>query len=309
VNGESAKIEIIKPFERSFGLMKQVLFQPFDLKKWFVIGFAAWLANLGSGNYNFNPNRQDWKDTPYLQDFNEWLGQIPHGLLLGGIAAFIALLLAVGVVFAWLRARGKFIFIDCIAKNRAAIGAPWRQFREQGNSYFLFSLLVAVVLGVILIATALPFALPLIRHGRFAHENVYLICAIIAWAFLLIVVVFAWTILAHFMVVIMYRRHCRAREGLRAAISLISSYPGEIALYCFFWIVIAIGAGVVSCITILATCCIALLPYLGTVILLPVYVCLRGFGLLFIAQFGPEFDVWAASSDTAGASLPPPLPG
>jgi molecular chaperone DnaJ len=27
--------------------VKRVLFQPFDLGKWFVIGFAAWLAHLG----------------------------------------------------------------------------------------------------------------------------------------------------------------------------------------------------------------------------------------------------------------------
>ena len=28
--------------------MKKILFQPFELKKWLVIGFAAWLANLGA---------------------------------------------------------------------------------------------------------------------------------------------------------------------------------------------------------------------------------------------------------------------
>ena len=36
----------------------------------------------------------------------------------------------------------------------------------------------------------------------------------------------------------------------------------------------------------------------GTVILLPVYVCVRAFGLLFLRQFGPDYDVWA--------TLPPP---
>ncbi len=43
------KIEIFKPFGDGFELMKRILFQPFDLKKWLVIGFAAWLANLGGG--------------------------------------------------------------------------------------------------------------------------------------------------------------------------------------------------------------------------------------------------------------------
>jgi hypothetical protein len=40
MNGTESKIEIFKPFGEAFELMKKVLFQPFDLKKWLVIGFA-----------------------------------------------------------------------------------------------------------------------------------------------------------------------------------------------------------------------------------------------------------------------------
>jgi len=53
MNGTEPKIEIFKPFGEAFELMKGILFQPFDVKKWFVIGFAAWLANLGSGGFNY----------------------------------------------------------------------------------------------------------------------------------------------------------------------------------------------------------------------------------------------------------------
>jgi len=34
VNGSAAKIEIFKPLDEAFELMKKILFQPFDLKKW-----------------------------------------------------------------------------------------------------------------------------------------------------------------------------------------------------------------------------------------------------------------------------------
>jgi len=48
--------------------MKKILFQPFDLKKGLVIGFAAWLSNLASGNYNYNyRGRSDWKDVPFSE--------------------------------------------------------------------------------------------------------------------------------------------------------------------------------------------------------------------------------------------------
>jgi hypothetical protein len=59
-----------------------------------------------------------------------------------------------------------------------------------------------------------------------------------------------------------------------------------------------------------ATCCLAALPYIGTVILLPVFVCLRAYGLLFIRQFGPDYDVWAAipAATSPTSTEPPPLP-
>ena len=64
MNGNGSKIEIFKPFGESFELMKKILFQPFNLSKWLVIGFAAWLANLGgggggAGNFNYPDNRRE----------------------------------------------------------------------------------------------------------------------------------------------------------------------------------------------------------------------------------------------------------
>jgi hypothetical protein len=310
VNGSEEKIEIFKPFEESFTLTKKILFQPFDISKWFVIGFAAWLANLGSGNYNFNWRGNDWKDSPAFQSVSEWFSEIPRWVLFGGIAAIIILLLSIMIVLAWLRARGRFMFIDCIVNNRGAIAGPWREFREQGNSYFLLSLIVGIVTALILAIAGLPFIVPLLKRGTFQHANVYFICTIAFWLVILVTVVLAWAMIAHFMVAIMYRRRCLAREGFRTAVSLIANYPGEITLYCLFWIVLGIGTAIASCLLVLATCCIALLPYIGTVILLPLYVCLRTFGLRFIRQFGPDYDVWAAVPETApvAPTVPPPLP-
>ncbi len=40
------------------------------------------------------------------------------------------------------------------------------------------------------------------------------------------------------------------------------------------------------------TCCIVALPYVGTVILLPLYVTYRLFSVEFLAQFDPGFDLF-----------------
>jgi len=310
VNGSAAKIEIFQPLDEAFELMKKILFQPFDLKKWLVIGFAAWLSNLGSGGYNFRFNRGDWKGVPWFQGLDNTINQIPHWILLTGLGVIIALVFALMIVFAWLRARGRFMFVDCIVKNRGAIAEPWREFREQGNSYFLLALLAGFIIVIVAGVASLPFMLPIIRGVTFLHlHDVYLICMIALWAVVFVLLILAWTLISHFMVAIMYRRRCLALEAFSAAVSLITNYPGEITLYCLFWIALGIGAAIVACAVILATCCIALIPYIGTVILLPLLVCLRAFGLRFIRQFGPDYDVWAAMPEASPtSSIPPPLP-
>jgi hypothetical protein len=62
--------------------------------------------------------------------------------------------------------------------------------------------------------------------------------------------------------------------------------------------------GIATC----ATCCLAVLPYIGTVILLPIFVCLRAFGLFFIRQFGPDYDVFATLPPPETSATPPSLP-
>jgi len=133
------------------------------------------------------------------------------------------------------------------------------------------------------------------RHYLYLHRDrldVYVLLAIAAWVFLILLLIIAWALIASFMVPVMYRRHCRAYEAFCAAVSLIASHPGEIVLYCLFLIVLVVATGLISCFAICATCCVAALPYIGTVILLPVLILFRSFSLAFLRQFGADYDVW-----------------
>ncbi len=294
MNGTEPKIEIFKPFGEAFELMKRILFQPFDVKKWFVIGFAAWLANLGSGSFNYQYNRRE-----DVQKLNEAISQIPHPILVTGVCVLILFVLVLIVLFAWLRARGRFMFIDCLVKNRGAIAEPWRAFQKEGNSYFLFSLVVAFVLMVFAALLSLPLIILAIkgRYYLYLHRdrlNVYVLLAIAAWVFAILLVIIAWALIANFMAPVMYRQRYRASGAFGIVVRLIAAQPGEILLYCLFLIVLALATAIVACLVTCATCCIAAIPYIGTVILLPVFVLLRSFSLLFLRQFGPEYDVWAS---------------
>src|SRR5437899_2382705 len=213
MNGTEPKIEIFKPFGEAFELMKRILFQPFDVKKWFVIGFAAWLANLGGCGLNYQYNRRE-----DVQKLNEAISQIPHPILVTGACVLILFVLVLIVLFAWLRARGRFMFIDCVVKNRGAVAEPWREFRKEGNSYFLFSLVVGLCFLIFAALLSLPLIILAIkgRYYLYLHRDrldLYVISLIAAWVFIILLLVFVWALIAIFMTLVMYRRRCQAHEA------------------------------------------------------------------------------------------------
>ena len=307
MNGTEPKIEIFKPFGDAFELMKKILFQPFDLKKWLVMGFAAWLANLcgggGGGGFNYPDNRQG--DT---QKLDEMISQIPQPILITGICILVCLLLLLIVLVAWLRARGRFIFVDCIVRNRAAIVEPWKQFRAEGNSFFLFSLVVLLVLIAVLAVAGLILIVPFIPRGAQAEPGVGFWFGLSLFVFVAVCLAFVWALASQLMVPIMYRQRCRARLALSQALDLVTSHPGPILLCVLFLLLLGVAVVVISCAVACATCCIAAIPYVGTVILLPIPVTLAAFSLLFVRQFGPDYDVWAEfiPAEFLPVLMPPP---
>ncbi len=293
MDGVDAKIEIFKPFGQAFELMKKILFQPFDLKRWLVIGFAAWLANLGGGgggNFRYPDNGRE-----YIRKLGEKISEIPGPILVTGICILVCLVLLLIVLIAWLRARGRFVFVDSIVRNRAAIVQPWKEYRVEGNSFCLFSLVVALVLFLVLGIAGLGLILPFIHRGAQAEHGIGFWIGLSLFVFIAVCVALVWGLLSQLMVPIMYRRRCRARLAFVEVMDLVASHPGTIFLYVLFVLVLAIAVLVISCVVLCATCCVAAIPYVGSVILLPVSVTLGAFLLLFLRQFGSDYDVWAAS--------------
>jgi hypothetical protein len=287
-----SKIEIFKPFGEAFELMKRILFQPFDFKKWLVIGFAAWLANLGAGGGgNFNFSDSERKEA---HNFNEAIGQIPQPVLIAGICVLICIVVVLIVVFAWLRARGRFILVDCVVRNRAAIVEPWKEFRPEGNSFFLFSLLMALMSIVVIVIAGLALIVPFIPWRDHAQPGIGFWVGLSLFVFVAVCLAFIWALVSQLMIPIMYRQRCGARLAFAQVVDLVSSQPGVILLYVLFLLLLGVGVFMIACAITCATCCIAAIPYVGTVILLPIPVTLGAFSLLFLRQFGADYDVWAA---------------
>jgi len=309
MNEAAPKIEVFKPFGEAFELTKKILLQPFDIKKWCLIGFAAFLAGHFGGGFNFPLPFGNFRATRTQQNLphftvEQWRPWLP--LIIFGFIVFILVFI---VIVTWLKARGNFIFTDCIVRNRGAIAEPWREYRKEGNSYFKFQLAIMFASIVVFTAVALTlfFAGWVIRGSR--HSNlvglpIFMVLLFVLWIAFGILI----NVIMYFMAPVMYRQRCLAIDAFREVLRLLATNPTPFVLFCLFGLVLLLAmivtAGIVSCVT----CCAASLPYVGTVILLPVYVCVRAFGLLFLRQFGPDYDVWATLLPLGSPPISPASP-
>ena len=321
ITNQPLDISVTAPVSAALERVKQVLFRPFDLGKWFTIGFCAWLALLGEqggggggGNYNFG-SHHGVDGNGFMQWFNRAKDYVMDNLawIVPLAVAVVLLVLALGILFTWLNSRGKFMFLHCVALNKAEVVAPWNQFAREANSLFWFQ----VVLGLIGFAVTLPLlgliAILIIGMVKAGAATVIGVTGA-AGALLLIIalaVVFAVIrkLTVDFVVPIMFLRRKNCLAGWRELRGLFTGNVGNFILYFLFQIVLAMVIGMMVLIVVIATCCIAgcfmALPYLGTVLLLPVHVFSRAYSLSYLAQFGSAFDVFPSVPAAAPGTIPP----
>ena len=296
MNGNGSKIEIFKPFGESFELMKKILFQPFDLRKWLVIGFAAWLANLGGGgggvgNFNYPDNRREG-----AQKLNETIGQIPQPILITGICILVCLIFFLIVLVAWLRARGRPACAPSIPIPRgtsSTTSPPVGSASSTPRSSPISAMRPPTCWSTPPTGTPPRSAASSIPWGDQGQPGVAFWIGLSLFVFVAVCLAFVWALASQLMVPIMYRQRCPARLAFAQAVDLVTSHPGPILLYVLFLLLLGVAVFMISCAVTCATCCIAAIPYVGTVILLPIPVTLGAFSLLFLRQFGPDYDVWA----------------
>src|SRR5437016_249443 len=299
MNGTSRNIEILAPFNQAIELTRLILFRPFDITKWLVIGFAGFLSGwLNSGGGSINPwSFRGWNTSnaqpPTLQ-FRSF--HIDHAgvFFLVLIALLVIVFFTFLILWLWITARGRFIFIDCVVRNRAAITEPWREFRREGNRFFLFLivLVVASIAVVALLAGMVFGSLMLWRNYHISNTPALLVLvpiAVFTWVAFAVVV----NLITYFMPPVMYTRRCSPGDAARAILRLILDDPVPFILFILFMLALWIGWIMVGCLVTCLTCCLASLPYIGTVMVLPVPVFFRSFSLLFLRQFGADWDVWS----------------
>lgn len=285
---------LLEPLSRALDWTGQVLFRPFDIKKWFVLGFCAWLSQLGQGgggssNWNLSGDEARYK----VERAHDW------ALAHLGLVIFIAVTLVVlGIVlillFTWLSSRGKFMFVDGVVRDRGAVVEPWHRFRQLGNSLFFFRVVFGICAFIVIGATVGMMALSLFALGIDERDpGAGVLAFIILWILVIMALAFAVALVAlavhDFVVPIMWVRGSRVMDAWSEFLTLLSGRPGVFFLYVLLRFLVAVVVIAISCIVVCVTCCVAAIPYIGTVLLLPLHVFHRSFSLYFLSQFGPDY--------------------
>jgi hypothetical protein len=323
-------INFTRAFDSAWERTLVILFRPFDLGKWLTIGFSAFLAGFLQGGNGFNSsfntngfNKTNASQMPNfsMHGFNSGVSQAFSGLQMGmivfiGVVVFVLVMVFIVLLY-WLGARGQFLFLDNIVRNRGAIAWPWKYYARQGNSLFVlylifFGIVLAVILPILIVGVVM--AIPLFQHHRWPQGGEIAGFVVLGFIYLAICIVIGSIlfIFREFGVPLMFRHGWMAWEAFRESMNLFKRHFGSVAIFILLRIALAIALAIAGIIVCCFTCCIGALPYIGTVLLLPALVYVRCFTLDCLAQFGPEYDVWIVDVPPSGSeALPaatPPLP-
>lgn len=312
-------IDPIWPLESAFATARRILFKPFDFGKWLVLGFMAWIYQLGDlGITPFQADKlkadfpRNW-ESPHtilenlealIRDSLEPLSQKLFWLV--PLVGFLALVsMALWVVLTWLSSRGSFLFLNGVATNQTEVAGPWNEFVREGNSLFRFRLVLGLV-GCVL-TTALVVGAVLMQALSFGPNagsawlafglllTPALLCALGLWLI--------GSLTEDFVVPIQYLRRCGCRTAWGVLLGHMSRFPTAFLLYLLIQIPLSLVTALAVFIFAVITCCgccLLFVPYLSTVILLPVFVLHRAYPLHFLAQLGPEWNAFGSTNSQTG---------
>jgi hypothetical protein len=344
-------INFSRAFDHAWERMLVILFRPFDIGKWLVIGFSAFLAGLleggnGLNSFNFPSNTENnFKRTTWIEPhalfptpatgtahvlvLSPWaqttfpslspsqatswaLTSMTTGLGIFFFSLVFIIVFAIVFLMYWLGARGQFLLLDNIVRNRAEIAWPWRTYARQGNGLFLFLLLWCLAVFIVLVPVCVVdffVAQPFARAHRWPEGGE--IPLVILAGLVTFVIVLAWGVFFFLFrelgVPLIFRNGITSWEACLETWRLTKHHPGSLTLFVLLRIALFLGLVIFQVVVCCFSCCTELLPYVGTVLLLPALIYIRCFTLDYLAQFGPEYDVWTVDLPPGAPPLPGPI--
>ena len=297
------RVSVTDPLNDAWRVMKRVLFEPFNMEKWFMIGFCAWLASFGSGGSGGNANFGGGEELGNMHDLQQQAIQyMPIIITVGSIIVLVCL--AIGLLCLWLNSRGKFMFLDCIVRNYGGVKTPWKEYKHDGNSLFVFKAIMGILGFVCILVTIGLIALlvVLLSHASEGEANIAAIILLLVGVTVSATIALSFFIVHQFtndfVVPIMYIYRIKCTEAWGHLWRLIND--GNVWRFVWYHIfkgLLMLAVAILYIFAIIATCCIAgcimAIPYIGAVATLPVSVFIRAYSFCYLRQYGQQFDVYS----------------
>lgn len=261
---------------------RTVLFRPFQIKKWLILGFIALLAGQLSYGYNSRGNvnlprgdsretkveetsqgkrsRQEEKISSRAEESSPFqksrasFQKIDKRFLASIIAGLIFVFILFFFLFTWIFSRFSFIFIEAVVKNEASIKKPFRENRRLGNSYFLWNITIGIISLTLAGALGLFMYLSLSRIGVFSQGiqagGMKILLAILPFIVFIgiigIIFVFLTFVVNNFILPVMYKDKMTILKAWRPVLKILNENKRSVFLY------LLIKAGLMIAVFILA---------------------------------------------------------
>lgn len=287
----------------------RALLFPARMEKWLALGFIVFLAGLSeSGIYNFRTplpggsgsGGSGKSSTPdkIFDDFRRealsWMTE-HMALLIAAVGAVIVCGLALALFLTWVSSRGKLMLVESVIHDRYQVKEPWARLREPAWQVFKFRLLlVALVVLAVVLAFGVAFgvggatAVEELQTGNFGTRTLAAALTMVGVSFAAIVPIGVISALFDdFVIPVFYLRGGTLGSAWQVLRSELA--PGNVGAVVIFYLlkfVLGIGFALIATLSACLTCCVAALPYISSVALLPAHVFFRSYSLHFLEQLG-----------------------
>ncbi|MDP2906244.1 MAG: hypothetical protein Q8O22_08095 [Candidatus Omnitrophota bacterium] len=267
-----------------------VSFRPFKVKKWLIMGFAAFMAGYITTNSRLNldlpsdflkgkkTQAVSTQQTPAV-DATQGISaaattapgqpaqktekeKVNPALIILIVTAVVCLILCLAVLLLWLYSRFSFVFLDNVAGNDASIKLPFVKYKAQGNSFFCFNIAMSGIniftFGVLALIAFLYFSQPAITHNPNGPPILNIIVTGIFFGLLflsLLIISAAISILTRdFVLVAMFKDNINVMPAWEKIFAFVNQHKQDIIVYIF----IKIGVSILALLIYMVLCMAAL---------------------------------------------------
>ena len=320
----SNSISVLKPLALAFRQTGYVLFRTGNWGKWLLIPFIlipTGLQEMGqqsASQLGFqtltdavvamvrSSQNKPGATMPFQSGaFN--FGNVTSGRVLLAIAIVIVVV-TLQIFFVWLSTRARFVLVDMLAGNRAAIREPWTRHGPVATRYVAIRIcawLAATIVVSLAFVLGLFIAWNDLTAGEFGGSAR---AGIIVFVIAFLMASFMAAMIENFLdaLLIPYGliNRCGPGEAIQAAwTTIVKPHPWKFFGYCALRMLNGFTIVTLSLVTAPLACCLPFVPVIGTYVtglmLLPLVLVNEHFVLAFSRQFGTEWNVWidAARND------------